>query len=79
MGFPPICCKYVLFPLVNKEAAWAYGRAEYKQAGNRSRDEGGKKMESERCHVAAEVERCQNLIGTLQLCEDTQINRNGLI
>ena len=24
-----VCCEYVLLPLVNKEAALAYGRAEY--------------------------------------------------
>ena len=24
------CCEYVLLPLVNKEAALAYGRAEYR-------------------------------------------------
>ena len=27
-GFPSVYCEYVLLPLVNKEAALAYGRAE---------------------------------------------------
>ena len=26
VGFPSICCEYVLLPLVNKEADLAYGR-----------------------------------------------------
>ena len=29
VGFPSVCCEYVLLSLVNKEAALAYGRAEY--------------------------------------------------
>ena len=33
MGFPSVCCEYVLLPLVVKEAASAYMTAEYSQAG----------------------------------------------
>ena len=33
MGFPSVCCEYVLVPLVNKESALAYGKEEYSQAG----------------------------------------------
>lgn len=29
MGFPSVWCEYVLLLLVDKEAALAYGRAEY--------------------------------------------------
>ena len=51
-GFPSECYEYVLLSLVNKEAALAYGRAEYK-VGSPSRERGGGKMvESERRHVA---------------------------
>ena len=57
VGFPSVCCKYVLLPLVNKESALAYGRAEYSKVGNPSRDRGGKKAESGRHHVNAEGER----------------------
>ena len=32
MGLSSICCDYALLPLVNKEVALAYGRAEYSQA-----------------------------------------------
>ena len=58
VGFPSVCCEYVLLSLVNKEAGLAYGRAEYSKAGNPSRDRGGKKTESGRCQVSAEDERC---------------------
>ena len=33
VGFHSVCYEYVLLPLVNKEAALAYSRAEYSQAG----------------------------------------------
>ena len=33
VGFPSVCYEYVLSPLVNKEAALAYSRVEYSQAG----------------------------------------------
>ena len=29
VGFPSVCCEYILLPLVNKEAVWANGLAEY--------------------------------------------------
>ena len=58
MGFLSVCCEYLLSLLVNKEDALAYGRAEYSKPENPSRDKGGKKAESERCHVATEGERC---------------------
>ena len=32
VGFHSVCYQYVLLPLVNKEAALAYSRAEYSQA-----------------------------------------------
>ena len=53
MEFPSVCCEYVLLPFVNKEAALTYDRAEYSNSENPNRDRGGKKAESERCHVAA--------------------------
>ena len=40
MGCPSVCCEYVLLPLVDKEAALSYGRAEYSKLGNSSRDTG---------------------------------------
>ena len=55
VGFPSVCCEYVLSPLVNKEAALSYGRAEYSNVGNPSRDRGGK--ESGRQHVAIQEAR----------------------
>ena len=79
MGCSSVYCEYVLLSLVNKEAALAYGRAEYSKAGIPSRDRGEKKMESDKPHVAAKGERCQNLIGKSQFCGAIQINRNGLI
>ena len=33
VGFPSVCCEYVLLQLVNIEAIWANGLAEYSQAG----------------------------------------------
>lgn len=47
---PSLCCEYVLFPLVNKEATLAYGRAEYSKGGIPSRNRGGMKAESGRHH-----------------------------
>ena len=46
VGFPFVCCEYVLLPLVNNETALVYGRAEYSKMGNPNRDRGGKKAES---------------------------------
>ena len=46
VGCPFVCCEFVLLPLVNKDSALTYGRAEYNKAGNLSRDRGGKKVES---------------------------------
>ena len=57
MGFSFVCYEYVLLPLVNKEAALAYSRAEYSKAENPSRDREGKKAESERSHVATQEAR----------------------
>ena len=54
MGFPSVCCEYVLF--INKEAALAYEKAEYSKVRKPSRDKGGKKAESGRWHVATEEE-----------------------
>ena len=33
VGFPSVCCEYVLQPLVNKKAASAYRKADYSQYG----------------------------------------------
>ena len=43
VGCPSVCYKYVLLPLVNKEAALAYSRAEYSQAGRDIERVGGVK------------------------------------
>ena len=32
VGLPSVCCEYVLLPLVNKDAALAYDRTEYRWA-----------------------------------------------
>ena len=66
MGFPSVCYEYVLFPLVNKDTALTYGKAEYNKAGNSSRNGGGKKAKSEITHVASEGERCHKVIGKLR-------------
>ena len=50
MGFPFVCYKYILLPLVNKDAALAYSRADYNQD---ERDIEREKVESKRYHVAA--------------------------
>ena len=63
VGFPSVWYEYVLLPLVNKESALAYGRIEYSKSGNPSRDRGGKKVESAKCHVAANIERYKKLTG----------------
>ena len=64
VGFTSVFCEYVLLLLVNKEAALAYGRAEYSKAENPSRDRGRKKVGSKRCHVAAKREKCQHQLAT---------------
>ena len=79
VGFASVCCKYVFFPLVNKEAALDYSSKEYNKVKNPSRDRGGKKVESRRCHVADEGERQQNLNSKSQPHGNTQIKQNGLI
>ena len=33
VGFPSVCYEFVLLPLVNKEVALVYNRAEYGQTG----------------------------------------------
>ena len=50
--FPSVCYEYVLLPLVNREAALVYSRAEYSQTGRDVERE----AESKRCRVAAEGE-----------------------
>ena len=79
VGFLSVCCEYVLLALVIKEVALAYSRTDYRKVGNPRRDRRGKKVESGRCHAAAEGERCQNLTGRPQPPDNTQINRNGSI
>ena len=54
MGGLYICCFY---QLINKEAAWAYDRAEQSKTEIPSRDRGEKKTESERRNVAVEGDR----------------------
>ena len=50
---------------MNKNAAWAYDRAEYSKAGIPSRYRGKKKAESERRHVAAKGERLYSVSHSL--------------
>ena len=38
VGFPSVCCEYVLLPLVNKEATLAYNRAECSSEAGRDRE-----------------------------------------
>lgn len=38
LGYPSVCCEYVLLPLVNKEAALSQGKAEYSLVGNPNRE-----------------------------------------
>ena len=73
-GFLSVSFEYVLLPLVNKEAASAYSRAEYSQAG---RDTKREWAESRRHQVAAEGDRHRILISKSQLHADTQVSRNG--
>ena len=49
------------------------------KTGNPSRDKGGKKDESGRCHVVAKGEIIQKFTGMPQLHDDTYINRTALI
>ena len=53
MGFPSVCCEYVLLPLVNKEAASAYGRVNIARLEEIEREQ----AEPRRRHVAAEGDR----------------------
>ena len=82
VGFPFICCEYVSLPLVNKEAASAYGKAEYSQAGNPNRE---RERERKRERVGAVRETTCSWRKTLehtgrqQPHGDTHINRNGFI
>ena len=46
---PSACCEYVLLPLVNKEDALAYVRAEYSKVGNTSRDKRRKEVSEIPC------------------------------
>ena len=65
---------------MNKEAAWAYDRAEYSKAEISSIDRGEKKVESGRGHVAAKGDRCPRiLLVNHEPRGKIQINRNGLI
>ena len=61
MGCPSVCCEHVLLPIINKDTALAYGKADYSKVGNQCRNRGGKKFESGRCHVTAKGERSENL------------------
>ena len=61
VGFTSVWCKYVLLSLVNKEAALAYSKTEYTNVGIPSRDRGGTKVKSMRCHAIAEGEGHQKV------------------
>ena len=38
VGFPSVCCEYILLPLVNKKSTVVYGKAEYSKVQNLNRD-----------------------------------------
>ena len=72
VGFPSVCCEYVLLALVNKEATSAYGRA---------KKISGRKFEQRYIKRIGRVKEAQEARGSSkpQPRGDTQINRNGLI
>ena len=53
VGCPSVCCDCVLQPLGNKEAALAYGRVEYSEAGNPNKEKREKKMELREMQASA--------------------------
>lgn len=61
MGYLSIDWEYVFLPLVYKEAAMAYGKAEYSQVGNPSKITGRRKVESENMLSAAVEARCNRI------------------
>ena len=73
MGFPSVCCKYVLLPLVNKDAALANGRAEQTQVGKQ-----GERMQNQSYAIQLQ-EKDVRTLPVPQSHGDTQMNRNGLI
>lgn len=44
---PSVCCEYELLLLADEQCCFAYGRAEYSEVGNPSRDTARKKADSE--------------------------------
>ena len=52
MGCTSVCCDYFLLLLINKDAALAYGRAEYSWA-ERPNNTGREKVKSRRTPAAA--------------------------
>ena len=79
VGFPSLCCRYVLLLLVNKKSCFGLWQGRIVLGRKTNLNAGRKKAESERCHVTAEEEGCQNLTGKPQPYGDIQINKNGLI
>ena len=75
MGFPSVCCEYVLLPLVNKETALLYGRAEYNQPGRDYRES----RQSQRDVSLPKDTDVSTLPGKPQPSGNTQNNRNRLI
>ena len=72
-----VCCEHLLLPLVNKEVALAYSRAEYSQAGRDiyiERIDGEKEIQ---CRCGRRKMPEQKLTNKPQPCGE--INRNGLI
>ena len=78
MGCSSVCCEYVSLPLVNKEAALAYDKTEYSQAGRDiSKVSGVREMPCSYCR-----RQMPEIYGMRHGSEphgDLQINRNGLI
>ena len=80
MGFPSVCCDYVLLPLVSKETAWAHDSVKRASQAFQVEIEEKKKAESERRHIAAEEDRRpRTLPVNHEPCDKIQNNRNGLI
>ena len=80
VGFPSVCCEYVLVLLVNKEVTLAYGRAEQWKQGRKTKlNAKRKKFDSGRYNVAAQEKDARILLVKYETCGKIQIDRNGLI
>ena len=69
MGFPSICCEYVLLPLVNKEANLANSQAEYSQAEILGENIGVREMPA--------ANRCE--VTSYKSCGKIETSRNELV